>query len=157
MRFFSRPPSGIANGSTLSASQEPPGRSGASHSSQASPSAIRPSRLPTASQRVAETEEGMAAGAFTAGASVGRAPGWQRPDGMIPAMNRRQLWRDLSYFPWGNTAAVLGERFREERLGLTASSLTFTTTIAMVPFFTVALALFTVFTMFAKLQGGLQR
>ena len=76
---------------------------------------------------------------------------------MIPAMNRQQLWRDLSRFPWGNTAAVLGERFREDRLGLTASSLTFTTTIAMVPFFTVALALFTVFPMFAKLQGRLQR
>ena len=76
---------------------------------------------------------------------------------MIPAMNRRQLWRDLSRFPWRNTAAVLSERFREDRLGLTASSLTFTTTIAMVPFFTVALALFTVFPMFAKMQGRLQR
>jgi len=76
---------------------------------------------------------------------------------MIPAMNRRQLWRDLSRFPWGNTAAVLGERFREDRLGLTASSLTFTTTIAMVPFFTVALALFTVFPMFSTMQGRVQR
>jgi membrane protein len=76
---------------------------------------------------------------------------------MIAAMNRRQLWRDLSNFPWGNTAAVLGERFREDRLGLTASSLTFTTTIAMVPFFTVALALFTVFPMFATMQGRVQR
>ncbi|MBT2323465.1 YihY family inner membrane protein [Variovorax paradoxus] len=76
---------------------------------------------------------------------------------MIPAMNRRQLWRDLSHFPWGNTAAVLGERFREDRLGLTASSLTFTTTIAMVPFFTVALALFTVFPMFSTMQGRVQR
>lgn len=72
-------------------------------------------------------------------------------------MNRRQLWRDLSHFPWRNTAAVLGERFREDRLGLTASSLTFTTMIAMVPFFTVALALFTVFPMFARMQGSLQR
>jgi membrane protein len=72
-------------------------------------------------------------------------------------MNRRQLWRDLSDFPWGNTAAVLGERFREDRLGLTASSLTFTTTIAMVPFFTVALALFTVFPMFSAMQGRVQR
>ena len=76
---------------------------------------------------------------------------------MIAVMNRRQLWRDLSRFPWRNTAAVLGERFREDKLGLTASSLTFTTTIAMVPFFTVALALFTVFPMFAKMQGRLQR
>lgn len=76
---------------------------------------------------------------------------------MILAMNRRQLWRDLSHFPWRNTAVVLRERFREDRLGLTASSLTFTTTIAMVPFFTVALALFTVFPMFSKMQGRLQR
>src|ERR1700733_5484222 len=73
---------------------------------------------------------------------------------MIPAMN---FWRDLQHFPWGNTAAVLRERFREDRLGLTASSLTFTTTIALVPFFTVALALFTVFPMFGSLQGRLQR
>ncbi|MFT4266622.1 MAG: YihY family inner membrane protein [Xenophilus sp.] len=76
---------------------------------------------------------------------------------MIPAMNRRPLWRDLKRFPWRNTAAVLGERFREDRLGLTAGSLTFTTTIALVPFFTLALALFTVFPMFATMQGRLQR
>lgn len=72
-------------------------------------------------------------------------------------MNRQQLWTDLSRFPWGNTAKVLGERFREDRLGLTASSLTFTTTMALVPFFTVALALFTVFPIFADLQQGLER
>lgn len=51
---------------------------------------------------------------------------------------------------------TLGERFREDRLGLTASSLTFTTTMALVPFFTVALAVFTAFPMFSKLQGALQ-
>ncbi|MGR4867559.1 YihY family inner membrane protein [Variovorax sp. LARHSF232] len=72
-------------------------------------------------------------------------------------MNRHSLWRELSHFPWRNTAAVLGERFREDRLGLSASSLTFTTTIALVPFFTVALALFTAFPMFAKMQGRVQR
>ncbi|RZI66453.1 MAG: YihY family inner membrane protein [Variovorax sp.] len=76
---------------------------------------------------------------------------------MIPAMKHRQWWRELSHFPWRNTAAVLRERFREDRLGLTAGSLTFTTTIALVPFFTTALALFTVFPMFAKMQGQLQR
>lgn len=52
---------------------------------------------------------------------------------------------------------MLGERFREDRLGLSASSLTFTTTIAMVPFFTVALALFTAFPMFSKMQVRVQR
>ena len=41
-------------------------------------------------------------------------------------------------------------------MGLTASSLTFTTTIALVPFFTVALAVFTAFPMFSKMQGALQ-
>src|SRR5450830_1873042 len=38
----------------------------------------------------------------------------------------------LSHFPWKNTAQTLLERFREDRLGLTASSLTFTTTIALI-------------------------
>ena len=72
-------------------------------------------------------------------------------------MNYRQWGKDLSRFPWRNTAAVLTGRFRADRLGLTASSLTFTTIIALVPFFTVALALFTVFPMFATMQGRVQR
>ena len=65
--------------------------------------------------------------------------------------------KDLSKFPWKNTAHTLRERFREDRLGLTASSLTFTTTIALVPFVTVALAVFTAFPMFAKFQDVLQQ
>lgn len=69
----------------------------------------------------------------------------------------RTFWQDLMQFPWRNTGAVLRERFREDRLGLTASSLTFTTTIALVPFFTVALAVFTAFPIFGKLQTALQR
>ena len=64
---------------------------------------------------------------------------------------------DLSNFPWKNTAHTLRERFREDRLGLTASSLTFTTTIALVPLVTVLLAVFTAFPMFAKFQGVLQQ
>ncbi len=64
---------------------------------------------------------------------------------------------DLSHFPWANTALTLRERFREDRLGLTASSLTFTTILALVPFFTVVLAVFTAFPMFGKLQDVLQR
>jgi membrane protein len=67
------------------------------------------------------------------------------------------LLTSLSHFPWKSTALTLRERFREDRLGLTASSLTFTTTIALVPFFTVALAVFTAFPMFAKFQGVLQK
>lgn len=71
-------------------------------------------------------------------------------------MNLQQLLADLSKFPWRVTAITLRQRFRDDRLGLTASSLTFTTSIALVPFFTVALAIFTAFPMFAKLQGTLQ-
>jgi membrane protein len=65
--------------------------------------------------------------------------------------------KDLSNFPWKNTAHTLRERFREDRLGLTASSLTFTTTIALVPLFTVVLAVFTAFPIFGKFQGVLQQ
>ncbi len=67
------------------------------------------------------------------------------------------LWQNLRRFPWRNTALTLRERFREDRLGVTASSLTFTTTISLVPLFTVALAIFSAFPMFARLQTTLQR
>ena len=43
------------------------------------------------------------------------------------------LYTDLTRFPWLSAGRTLAERFREDRLGLTASSLTFTTTIALVP------------------------
>jgi membrane protein len=67
------------------------------------------------------------------------------------------LFAGLARFPWLSSARTLRERLREDRLGLTASSLTFTTTIALVPLFTLALALFTAFPMFGKLQGALQQ
>ena len=66
------------------------------------------------------------------------------------------FWADLSHFPWQDTLLTLKGRFREDHMGLTASSLTFTTTIALVPFFTVALAVFTAFPIFSKMQGALQ-
>jgi len=67
------------------------------------------------------------------------------------------LLNQLRCFPWKNTAYTLRERFREDRLGVTASSLTFTTTIALVPLFTVVLAVFTAFPMFARFQEVLQQ
>ena len=54
-------------------------------------------------------------------------------------------------------ASVLLGRFRDARLGVSASSLTFTTVLALVPLFAVALALFTAFPMFGKFQDTLQR
>lgn len=76
-------------------------------------------------------------------------------------MNASQAASDflqsLKTFPWRNTAITLGKRFREDRLSVIASSLTFTTIIALVPFFTVMLAVFSAFPMFAKLQDVLQK
>ncbi|MFN3496419.1 MAG: YihY family inner membrane protein, partial [Hydrogenophaga sp.] len=69
----------------------------------------------------------------------------------------RDLWAGALAFPWPTTALTLRERFREDRLGITASSLTFTTTISLVPLFTVALAIFSAFPMFGRLQDSLQR
>jgi membrane protein len=63
----------------------------------------------------------------------------------------------LSTWPWRDTARTLRQRFREDRLGLTASSLTFTTTIALVPLVTVMLAVFSAFPIFASVQGALER
>ena len=62
---------------------------------------------------------------------------------MMPAMNLpshlkarfEESWREraaqlietLQHWPWLDTARTLRQRFREDHLGLTASSLTFTT------------------------------
>lgn len=65
----------------------------------------------------------------------------------------QDVWR----FPWRNTGLTLRERFREDRLGVAASSLTFTTIISLVPLFTVGLAVFSAFPMFARMQVALQK
>jgi membrane protein len=73
-------------------------------------------------------------------------------------LERLRGWiSEITHVPWIHAIRTLRERFREDRLGLTASSLTFTTTIALVPFITVALAVFTAFPMFAKFQDVLQK
>ncbi|HEX7636836.1 MAG TPA: YihY family inner membrane protein [Burkholderiaceae bacterium] len=63
----------------------------------------------------------------------------------------------LRSWPWFETLRTLRERFREDRLGLTASSLTFTTLISLVPLLTVMLAVFTAFPMFSAFQSGLEK
>ncbi len=63
----------------------------------------------------------------------------------------------LRSWPWLDTLRTLRERFREDRLGLTASSLTFTTLISLVPLVTVMLAVFSAFPMFAGLEPALQK
>jgi membrane protein len=63
----------------------------------------------------------------------------------------------LRNWPWYETLRTLRLRFRDDRLGQTAGSLTFTTLIALVPLLTVMLALFTAFPMFASFQDALQK
>jgi membrane protein len=84
---------------------------------------------------------------------------------MNPPLPPKTRWREeiprfietLKDWPWRDTLHTLRLRFREDRLGVTASSLTFTTLISLVPLFTVMLALFTAFPMFAKFQDSLQK
>lgn len=58
---------------------------------------------------------------------------------------------------WLHPLRLIAERFRSANLALTASSLTFTTLLTLVPFAAVALSAFTAFPMFAKAQDFLQR
>lgn len=73
----------------------------------------------------------------------------------------RQRWAlllaTLRQWPWAQTYVTLRQRFREDRLGLTAGSLTFTTTIALVPLFTVMLALFSAFPVFGRFRKVLEQ
>lgn len=68
-----------------------------------------------------------------------------------------ELVETLQTWPWLDTLRTLRVRFREDRLGLTASSLTFTTLISLVPLLTVMLAVFSAFPMFASFQDALQK
>jgi membrane protein len=64
---------------------------------------------------------------------------------------------ELLAWPWLQTLHTFRQRFREERLGLTAGSLTFTTLISLVPLLTVMLAVFTAFPIFANFQSALEQ
>ncbi len=69
----------------------------------------------------------------------------------------RRVFESLQDRALLGTVRTLLQRFREDRLALTASSLTFTSVISVVPLATVMLALFTAFPMFADLLETLQR
>ncbi len=69
----------------------------------------------------------------------------------------RLWWQELSEFPWRQMGGVLAERFRDARLGVSASSLTFTTVLALVPLFALGLAVFSAFPVFGKFQDTIQR
>jgi len=67
-----------------------------------------------------------------------------------------RLVQTLQSWPWLETFKTLRQRFREDRLGITASSLTFTTLISLVPLLTVMLAVFSAFPMFATFQRSVE-
>ena len=69
----------------------------------------------------------------------------------------QRLAADVADFPLYPTLLTLWQRLLQDRLGLTASSLTFTTVLALVPLFAVVLSVFTAFPAFAHLQGALQQ
>src|SRR5688572_8603559 len=164
MRYFSRPASGTASGSTLSASVRLP--VGASQSSQARPSTMSASRAVTAALRLRRTLGSGRVG--MRGPRRARACHAGRPhiivamtvhDALQPGWRERaaHLAQALSNWPWMETFRTLRERFREDRLGLTASSLTFTTLIALVPLLTVMLAVFSAFPMFGAFRVALEK
>ena len=68
-----------------------------------------------------------------------------------------ELLTTLRNWPWFETLRTLRARFREDRLVLTAGSLTITTLIALVPLVTVMLAVFSAFPIFASFQAALQK
>lgn len=65
-------------------------------------------------------------------------------------------WAAFQRWPWLDTMRTLRQRFREDRLGITAGSLTFTTMISLVPLATVTFAIFTAFPMFASFRKALE-
>lgn len=69
----------------------------------------------------------------------------------------QQAWRVLRHWPWRDTFRTLHQRFREDKLSLTASSLTFTTLLALVPLTTMAFALFSAFPVFGSFQTALEK
>jgi membrane protein len=72
----------------------------------------------------------------------------------LPKIAASGRWRDM---PWRQMFGRVRQRFVEVRLGQAAGSLTFTTTIALVPLLTVSLAIFTIFPQFADIQSMVQR
>jgi membrane protein len=74
-----------------------------------------------------------------------------------PTEKAGRLLGALRRWPWFETLRTLRQRFREDQLGLTASSLTFTTLIALVPLLTVMLAVFSAFPMFGTFQEALEK
>ena len=84
-------------------------------------------------------------------------PAMNSPPHATPTQEVARALHALQNWPWLATVQTLRQRFRDDRLGLTASSLTFTTIIALVPLVTVMLAVFSAFPMFDQFQVAVER
>src|SRR3954451_3095154 len=142
----------MSSGSTFSARVPRP--VGASHSSQARPSAINASVDATASARVLRT---AGVGARASSIAAYDASNVSNDRSVTEPLAAERWITAVQAWPWLTTAKTLARRFREDRLALTAGGLTFTTIISLVPLITVMLALFSAFPMFSSLQEALQR
>lgn len=92
--------------------------------------------------------------------SLPPTPAAENPDAPLarnPIAFAQNFIHDLLAWPWLQTLHTFRQRFREEKLGLTAGSLTFTTLISLVPLLTVMLAVFTAFPMFSSFQAALEQ
>jgi membrane protein len=105
----------------------------------------------------------VAAGQRESNSSLAIMPAMNPPTRRVPLAlmagwqeHVARLLQTLQTWPWLDTLKTLRVRFREDRLGITASSLTFTTLISLVPLVTVMLAVFSAFPMFASFQTALQ-
>ena len=88
------------------------------------------------------------------------APASDNPDAPLdrnPIALASTMLTELLSWPWLQTLLTFRQRFREEKLGLTAGSLTFTTLISLVPLLTVMLAVFTAFPIFSNFQAALEQ
>ncbi len=66
------------------------------------------------------------------------------------------LWQRMQDFPWRPVLRMLGKRFSEDNLAVTAGSLTFSTLTAIVPLFAIVLSVFTAFPVFNDLKDTLE-
>lgn len=82
-----------------------------------------------------------------------KPPAASNPSQPLTLMGRVACWRSAGRDVWQDVRP----RLREDRLGTTAGSLTFTTLLALVPLLTVGLAVFTAFPTFASFQVALEK
>src|SRR5690554_6161809 len=158
---FRTPRKGNSSGITFSTSQEPPGRNGASHSSQARPSAMRPIKQTDAVRRktgfrvvilLLWPEKTGRWQAMQGLKDPPPEPDTHSPTSVRTAAESRRAARATA---WKVLKYAL-KRADEKKLAQVAASLTYTTVLSLVPLLAVVLSLFTAFPLFADFRVALE-